>query len=935
MGKDHIRILLIEDDEDDYALVKELLSGLNFADFSLECVKTYAEGLKELRKADHDVYLLDYRLGSRNGLELIGEATGAGCDKPIIFLTGQGDHGLDMEAIRSGAADYLVKAQLTTDMLERSVRYSIARKKSERELKSYRDRLEDRVKERTEQLETANEKLQVEIAEHKLADEALQDSHSLLVATLESTADGILVVDTAGKVTSYNRSFLELWRIPEALVATRDDEQLLQFVLVQLLNPDAFLNKVRALYQTPDASSMDELVFKDGRIFERYSQPQRIDDTVVGRVWSFRDITERKLAEEALRESEDKFRNLFNNAGVGMFRSRLDGSETLDINEKFLEIVGRTRAETQGKPSATFWADPKERDAMVRRLVADGRVSELEFKMLNKQGEVRDCITSLVLYREQGIVEGTVIDITEHRRMEKELRESEVQLRQIIDLVPHMIFVKDWDGKYLLVNKAVAEANNTSVSALTGKRHADIHPDESELKKMLQDDREVMMTGKRKFISEEPYTDAHGNRRFHQAIKVPFHIFGDKTPAVLGVAIDITEHKLAEGEKEKLKTQLLQSQKVEAIGTLAGGIAHDFNNILQPIIGYTEMALNELSPSSELRVGLEQVINASLRAKELIRQILAISRSAQELQRIPTDISSIIKEALKLLRSSLPTSIELRQNIRKGVALADPTQIHQVLMNLCTNAAHAMDGKGILEVRLSPVDLSESDLAGQSIVNLKPGPYLKLSVSDTGAGIDAETMGRIFDPYFTTKEVGKGTGLGLAVVDGIVKRHEGALAIRSEPGKGSTFSIFIPRLDAQPEATRQVDGPLQRGSERILLVDDEPAVMEMGTRLLERLGYKVTSQTDSVKALEIFRSNPDEFDLVMTDYTMPKLTGLDLAREVLRIRPDMPIMLCTGFSEKITTDSVKGLGMKLLMKPYGMSQISEAVRKILDAQKGG
>jgi len=647
------------------------------------------------------------------------------------------------------------------------------------------------------------------------------------------------------------------------------------------------------------------------------------------------DITERKQAEEALRESEDKFRNLFNNSGVGMFRSRLDGSETLDVNEKFLKIVGMTRAETQGTPSVKFWADPKERDAMVRRLVAKGRVSELEVKMLNKQGEVRDCITSLVLYREQGIVEGTIIDITEHRRMEKELRDSEVRLRQIIDLVPHMIFVKDWDGKYLLVNKAVAEANNTSVSALTGKYHADIHPDSSELQNMLQDDQEVMMTGKMKFIPEEPYTDAHGNRRFHQAIKVPFHIFGDKTPAVLGVAIDITERKLAEGEKKKLEAQLLQSQKVEAIGTLAGGIAHDFNNILQPIIGYTEMALSELSPSSSLRVGLEQVVNASLRAKELIRQILAISRSAQEQQRIPIDISSIIKEALKLLRSSLPTSIEIRTKIQTGVSLADPNQIHQVLMNLCTNAAHAMDDKGILEVRLSPVDLSESDLAGQSIVDLKPGPYLKLSVSDTGAGIDAETMGRIFDPYFTTKEVGKGTGLGLAVVDGIVKRHEGAIAIRSEPGKGSTFSIYIPRVDVESEAAMQVDGPLQRGSERILLVDDEPAVMEMGTRLLERLGYKVTSQTDSVKALEIFRSNPDEFDLVMTDYTMPNLTGMDLAMEVLRIRPDMPIMLCTGFSEKITTDSVKGLGMKLLMKPYGMRQISEAVRKILDAQKGG
>ena len=310
MSKDYVKILLIEDDEDDYAMVRELLSGLSRADFTLEWVKSYGEGLKELCQAEHDAYLLDYRLGSRNGLELIREATGAGCDKPIIFLTGQGDHGVDTEAIRSGAADYLDKAQLTTDMLERSVRYSIARKESERELKRYRNHLEDLVKERTEQLETANEELQVQIAEHQRADEALQDSHSLLVATLESTADGILVVNTAGKVTSFNRSFLELWRIPETLIAMRDDQQLLQFVLDQLLNPDAFLDKVRSIYQTPDVSFMDELVFKDGRIFERYSQPQRIEDTVVGRVWSFRDITERKRTEAALLESEQHVRHL-------------------------------------------------------------------------------------------------------------------------------------------------------------------------------------------------------------------------------------------------------------------------------------------------------------------------------------------------------------------------------------------------------------------------------------------------------------------------------------------------------------------------------------------------------------------------------------------------------------------------------------------------
>ncbi len=401
-----------------------------------------------------------------------------------------------------------------------------------------------------------------------------------------------------------------------------------------------------------------------------------------------------------------------------------------------------------------------------------------------------------------------------------------------------------------------------------------------------------------------------------------------------GFVEDISERKRAEEEKAKLEAELRQAQKLEAIGTLAGGIAHDFNNILQPMMGYTEMALNELSPSSPLRDDLEQVLSASLRAKELIRQILTISRSAQEQQRILIDISLIIKEALKLLRSSLPTSVEIRQNIRMGAALADPTQIHQVLMNLCTNAAHAMDDNGILEVRLSHVDLSESDLADQSIVDLKPGPYLRLTVSDTGCGMDASTMEHIFDPYFTTKEVGKGSGLGLAVVSGIVKRHEGAITVRSEPDKGTTFSIYIPSVDVQSATAMQVDHVLQRGSERILLVDDEPAVMEMGTRLLEHLGYNVTSQTDSVTALEVFRSSPDEFDLVITDYTMPKLTGLDFAMEVLRIRPDMPIVLCTGFSEKITPDSVQELGVELLLKPYGMRQISEMVRKILDAQKG-
>jgi PAS domain S-box-containing protein len=772
----------------------------------------------------------------------------------------------------------------------------------------------------------------------------------------------------------------------------------------------------------------------------------------------------RKQAEDALRESEERFSRFFRAAPVSTSITRLSDGQFADINDAFLVLFGSTREEVVGQDPLKLgmWANPEDRAKMVEILQERGRIQDFETRFLRKSGEIRDVSVSGVVIEMAGqqYILGLTHDITERKRMEVELRENEAQLRQIIDLVPHMIFVKDWDGKYLLVNKAVAEGYNTIVSALTGKYHSDFHPEVGELRHMLQDDREVMMKGETKFIPKEPYTDAHGNLRFLQTTKVPFYISGDKRPAVLGVAIDITEReraeeeiahqnkflntvleslqhpfyvlnaddhtvkmvnpaaarsdlspnatcfalthrrdkpcdssehpcpietikrtrqsltmehihydiegnarhvevhahpifdnegnvvqiieyclditerKRAEQDKEKLETQLRQSQKLEAVGTLAGGIAHDFNNILQPIIGYTEMELNELSPSSPMREGLEQVLIASLRAKELIRQILAISRSTQEQQMIPTDISSIIKEALKLLRSSLPTSIEIREKIQMGVAMADSTQIHQVLMNLCTNAAHAMDYKGILEVSLSSVYLSESDLADRSFVGLKSGPYLRLTVSDTGCGMDASTMERIFDPYFTTKEVGKGSGLGLAVIHGIVKRHEGAITVQSEPGKGTTFSVYIPGVDAQPEATMQVDNLLPRGSESILLVDDEPTVMEIGTILLKGLGYKVTSRTDSVEALEVFRSSPDVFDLVITDYTMPKLTGLDFAREVKRIRPDTPILLCTGFSEKITTDSVKELGMRLLMKPYSMRQISEEIRKILDARKG-
>jgi signal transduction histidine kinase/ActR/RegA family two-component response regulator len=393
------------------------------------------------------------------------------------------------------------------------------------------------------------------------------------------------------------------------------------------------------------------------------------------------------------------------------------------------------------------------------------------------------------------------------------------------------------------------------------------------------------------------------------------------------------ERKRIEEEKARIENQLRQAQKMEAIGTLAGGIAHDFNNILAPIIGYTEMTLNDVPQSSPMHYDLKQVLKAAHRARDLVRQILSFSRHRKEQQRTPVNISTIVKEALKLLRASLPSSIEIRQDVQEGMALADATQIHQVLINLCTNADHAMGGSGMLDVSLKEVALSSNDLSSLSMstMDLNPGSYLKLSVSDTGHGMDASTMQRIFDPYFTTKEVGKGSGLGLSVVHGIVKRHEGMIGVRSEPGKGSAFEVYIPKIESRPDKTGEIHLALPKGTEHILIVDDEQMVADIGVIMLERLGYRVTAKTNALEALDVFRARPEEFDLIITDYTMPHMNGIDLARELLLLRPDIPVILCTGFSEKVTDQAAKDVGIRgSAMKPLDRRQLAELVRSALD-----
>ncbi len=380
-----------------------------------------------------------------------------------------------------------------------------------------------------------------------------------------------------------------------------------------------------------------------------------------------------------------------------------------------------------------------------------------------------------------------------------------------------------------------------------------------------------------------------------------------------------------------------QAQRLEAIATLAGGIAHDFNNLLTAIMGFTELTLACLEADQvnlpEFKSNLQEVLQAGQRARDLVDQILAVSRKGEQ-PTTPVEVALILKEALKLLRASLPATFDIRchLNVSQGFVLADPSRIHQVGMNLCTNAYHAMRQQGgVLVVSLEEVEVDDNPIFHHP--QLQPGPYLKLTVQDNGHGMPPWVLERIFDPYFTTKNPGEGTGLGLAVVHGIVSAMGGAILVDSALDQGTTFQVFFPRLSNITARAAAPPAPILMGNERVLLVDDEPQVAAILKRILEFLGYRVTALNHSLETLKLFRTCPRDFDLVITDLTMPHLTGNVLAGELLKIRPDLPIILMTGFNETISAEKAKELGLRdYLMKPVSAHTLAQAVRKALNHQ---
>jgi PAS domain S-box-containing protein len=519
-------------------------------------------------------------------------------------------------------------------------------------------------------------------------------------------------------------------------------------------------------------------------------------------------------------------------------------------------------------------------------------------------------------------------EIVVRRLSETNLRESEERYRKTVDAAPYSITItRAIDGRYLQVNDFFVQITGYRPEEVLGRTpmELDLLVDPQDRDRFLK-----IVADKGEVDSFELQYRGKGGQVIDALLSArPLRIGGED--CLLAVVTDITEKKKTLREREGLEKQLQQALKMEALGTLAGGIAHDFNNILAIILGNAEMALCESPTDSKLKFSLDQIIEAGGHAKELVKQILNFSRQSRKELR-PVKTSPIIKEALKLIRASLPSTIEIHQKIfcEKDIVLSDPTQIYQILMNLCTNSLHALRNQGgILNIELTNTILAEADL--RDWPQLKAGSYLKLLVQDTGRGMSPEVLERIFDPYYTTKEKGVGTGLGLAVVQTIVQEHGGAIQVRSTEGRGTTAVILVPIIEkgAAPYLA-PLESPLGR-DESVLFIDDEEWIVDLGVRMLQHLGYRVTGKTSSLGALDLFRGNPQSFDLVISDMTMPQMTGDKLAEELLRLRADLPIILMTGFSDLINEAQAREKGIRALVyKPLAMNQIAVLIRQILD-----
>jgi len=935
-----------------------------------------------------------------------------------------------------------------------------------------------------------------DISKRKQTEVELAYKTALLEAHSRTSIDGILVIDSDGKVVMSNEQMREMWNVPQKIWKLGDDNILLQHAITLLKDPDEFLEKVRYLYDHKDEKSRNEIELKDGRYFDRYSSP--LTDSANkyhGRIWFFRDITNRKKAEleleklnleleervvhrtaeiskaytllrqkmdelkqteKELRESEERYKELFERSLDCVYIHDFEGN-FIDVNQTALGLFGYTKKEITSLNFASILSEDELLKAsnalrdIIEKGVQDGLI---EYKVKKKNGDYFYVESTGALIYKDGkpyAVMGTARDITERKQMEEALRKSEERFKFLTENITDIVWTIDKNFRTTYVSPSIEKVlgytpeerkrqsveeqitpeslnrvmekfqeellrdkeqsadperyvpieleyyhedgsvvwleNNVqairdkageivemyAVSRdITKRKQAEEALRKSEEKYRLimasmndavyivsNDSRIKYMNPRmidrigREAAGELCYKAVYDNdakcswcvfdqilqgecveyelanprdNRYYSISNSPFH-HGDGNISKLTIFHDITEQKTIE-------SQLRGAQKMEAVGTLAGGIAHEFNNILEIILGNAELAIEDVPEWNQAKNSLKEICTASLRARGVVQQILSFAQKTPSTRK-PIKISSIIKESLKLIRATIPTTIEIRHEILCGseMILATTTEINQILINLCSNSAHAMEKEiGILELKLETIILNNR--SALQYEDLTAGAYVKLTVKDTGKGIDPKIVNRIFDPYFTTKDVDQGLGMGLAVVYGIVKNHYGAIKCMSKVGKGTTFEVLFPIIEGQTETNVEKSDHLPTGTEHILFVDDEKPIVDMTQKLLERLGYKVETKINPVEALELFQLKPSKFDLVITDMTMPQMTGVTLSKKLMDIRPDIPVIICTGHSSLINEEKAEEQGIAAYVtKPTAMSDLAKIIRKALDEAK--
>jgi len=725
--------------------------------------------------------------------------------------------------------------------------------------------------------------------------------------TFNAITDGVCIVDkSGGKILQCNSAMTRFLKRPYNEIIGRSCCELFH----DSSEPARRCPLVR-MYETRRSETQDFQIH-DKWLNVKVDPLIDNDRNLVGAVHIISDITEQRKANRALQDGENKFRLAFANAQDAIVWIDVGSGTIVNCNKAAEELFGKSRKEIVGQHHTTLY--PAENAEHYHSLlVQSGKTpkSNIEAEILTGSGQERTvtiAVSTMDVDRKE-IAQGIIRDITDSKRAIEEIK----NLARFPSEDPNPVMRISKDCEILYANDASSPVLKTwqaqegqLLPELWCKRIEEIASSSSSETYELDCD-----NGQTFFMTLQPiagsgYVNAYG--------------------------LDITKRKRAEKEKIELELQLSQRQKMEAIGTLAGGIAHDFNNILAAIQGYLELSLDDLSDENAVRDHLEKILACTGRATKLVRQILTFGRkNQQEKEKEHVQISSIVKEVHGMLRSSLPATIKFNRKIEadSSVVLADPTQIHQVLVNLCTNASHAMcDAGGLLEVALEDVALeSETRIADEL---LGPGPYVKISVSDSGCGMDKEILERIFEPFFTTRKVNEGTGLGLSVVHGIIKSHDGAIAVSSMPGEGTTFDIFLPKIESNEIQGSQPSQPTTKEKEVILLVDDEEMMVDVTKQILVRLGFDVIAKTNSIDALETFQEEPDKFDLVITDQVMPNITGTQLAEKLISIRSDIPIILCSGFPENVSPDQLESMGIReFIAKPVTRQEIAKTIQRVL------